>query len=143
MRHQIGMICCFIMLSSFKGDNSYNDARLKNRKAASSILYVNNYTTKYITGITITKASGSNYISTYISPWGYQEIDLGNTTENITVTVQLSGAISGSLQVNQYDPYYCPWLACSTFTSMSIPDIYFYMYSPRWLYVLEAQACFC
>lgn len=131
------------MLSLFKGDSSYSDAKLNNMKAASSILYINNYTTKYITGITITKASGSYYISTYISPWGYQELDLGNTTENITVTVQLSGAISGSLQVNQYDPYYCPWLACSTFTSMAMPDVYFYMYSPPWLYVLEAQACFC
>ncbi len=143
MRHLFGMVCCFFILSSFKGDSSDYNTKLKNGGVASSILYVNNYTTKYITGITITKTSGSYYLSTYISPWDYQEINLGNTTENITVTIQLSGAISGSLQVNEYDPYYCPWLACSTFTTMSMPDIYFYMYSPRWLYVLEAQACFC
>ena len=143
MRHLIVMICCFLVLSSFKGDSSVKDVKIPNIKTASSVLYVNNYTTKNITGITITKSSGSYYISTYITPWGVEQIDLGNTTENINVTIHLSSAISGSLQVNQYDPYYCPWLACEIFTSLSMPSVSFYMYTPRWLYVLENQACFC
>lgn len=110
---------------------------------ASSILYINNYTAKNITGVTIVKSSGSTYISTFITPFGSQEINLGNTSENITVITHLSGAISGSIQVNEIDPFYCPWLACGTFTNLSMPSLGFYMYSPRWLYVLQNQACFC
>lgn len=143
MRHFILMSCCILILSAFKGNNVLRYDNLATPKKASSILYINNLTTKNITGITVTKSSGSYYTSTNLAPWDTYTYNMGNTTENISVTIHLSNATSGSLQVNQNDPYECPWLACFSFVSMSMPEITFYMYSPRWMYVLEAQYCFC
>lgn len=148
MKHLTLIICLSILFTSSNGDSS-NHVNNKNHSIASSILTIKNITSSTtITAVTFTFTVPYHIpspvtISTNITPGDSQEFNLGGTDEYMFVTLHLSNSISGDIQVNEFDPYYCPWLICSVFSSDSNPNVYFYMYTPRWLYLSDYSQCFC
>jgi len=141
-------ISFFIYLLPF---HSYETLHKTNSEVnkASSILYVKNITTgTTITGITIQYTNPWHnptffHINVNIPINGTEIINLGNISETIKVTLELSVPISCNLQVHEVDPYICPWLVCRLFLQTNSPSISFYMYKIRYLYLSEFNICYC
>ncbi|HRG25798.1 MAG TPA: hypothetical protein PLL23_15470 [Chitinophagaceae bacterium] len=119
-------------------------------KPASAIVFIkNNTSNSTINSLVIGYSQPHNNqytvtVNVTITPGSVYELNLGNITEYISLTLNLSNSISGSIKVVDVDDYfYCPELACNIFTNTNSPSTYYYQYTPRWLFLTNVQACPC
>ena len=142
MKHSIFIVMFCLFFTSFNQHDSKHNTKIK-KNLASSILYVRNITpATTITSVTIARTFPSRSSYTYntsIAPNNTESFNLGNTDADVTITLGLSGYISGSLEdVATYsgDPYECPWLVCDHFSSSIAPSTSFHFYGVNHLKTL-------
>lgn len=135
-----------MILFLFQSDSSKTQPENSDKHPASSILFINNLTSNStINSISVYYPSlgVTDNFTINVAPNGSYRLDLGNTSENVIFSLHLSNSFSGSVQIHEIDPYYCPHLFCNQYTNDNTPGGMFYMYTPRWLYLTNYNYCFC
>ena len=150
MKKQILYLLVFFLLCSFRNipiENS-NFYGIK-RNVAASILVVHNRSyshTIYSASVVRTSSNGTPYTTVYtlnIHPGGQAQINLGNYTNYLTITLNLSSNFTGSLIDWHNDDIddINTLMGCQNWVTSTSPSLYFYMYGVNNLYLRPGASC--